>query len=130
MPDKLCNACGQYIPAKDQDIEGFHKPLLCDANDGINTLPIKLIENKIKDTAPAGAKVEWQYPGYISIVLTNGTEIAFGESLADDTGYTWNDFTADGTNRYADYIPDLNDVDLIVNKLWEQTAHLLETKGE
>jgi hypothetical protein len=95
-----------------------------------NTLPIKLIENKVKDTAPAGAKVEWQYPGYISIVLTNGTEIAFGESLADDTGYTWNDFTADGTNRYADYIPDLGDVDLIVNKLWAQTAHLLENKGE
>jgi hypothetical protein len=95
-----------------------------------NTLPIKLIEDKIIETAPAGVKVEWQYPGYISIVLPNGTEIAFGESLSDETGYTWNDFDREGYNRNADYIPDLGDVDLIVNKLWAQTAHLLENKGE
>ena len=92
-----------------------------------NTYPIELVIHKIKDTAAAGSKVEWQYPGYISIVLSNGVEIAFGERLADDTGYTWNDFTAYGTNRYADYIPDLKDVDLIVSKLWAQTAHLLES---
>jgi len=92
-----------------------------------NKLPIHLIEYAVKVTAPAGAKVEWQDPGYIPIVLSNGTEIAFGESLADDTGYTWNDFTPDGTNRYADYIPDLGDVDKIVNKLWEQTAHILKS---
>jgi hypothetical protein len=86
-----------------------------------------LIEDKIIATAPDGARVAFTFPGYVSIVLTNGVEIAFGESLSDDTGYTWNDYSADGTNRYADYIPDLGDVDLIVNKLWEQTAHLLES---
>lgn len=95
-----------------------------------NKLPIHLVEHAVKVTAPAGVKVEWQYPGYISIALSDGTEIAFGESLSDETGYTWNDYAADGTNRYADYIPDLGDVDLIVAKLWEQTAHLLEIKGE
>ena len=95
-----------------------------------NTLPIKLLEDKVRDTAPAGAKVEWQYPGYISIVLSNGTEIAFGDSLSHDTGYTWNDFDREGSNTSGDYIADLADVDLIVNKLWEQTAHLLEIKGE
>jgi hypothetical protein len=94
-----------------------------------NKLPIHLIEYAVKVTAPAGAKVEWQYPGYISIVLSDGTEIGFGESLSDDSGYSWNDFTPDGTNRYADSFPDLGDVDLIVAKLWEQTAHLL-TSGE
>jgi hypothetical protein len=92
-----------------------------------NAHPIKLIEDKIIATAPDGARVAFTFPGYVSIVLTNGVEIAFGESLSDDTGYTWNDYSADGTNRYADYIPDLGDVDLIVNKLWEQTAHLLES---
>ncbi len=95
-----------------------------------NTLPIKLIEDKIIETAPAGARVAFTFPGYVSIVLTNGVEIAFGESLSDETGYTWNDYAADGTNRYADYIPDLGDVDLIVNKLWAQTANILENKGE
>jgi hypothetical protein len=91
-----------------------------------NTWGILEILNKVKLTAPVGTKVEWQYPGYISIALSDGTEIAFGESLSHDTGYTWNDFTPDGTNRYADYIADLGDVNLIVSKLWEQTAHILE----
>ena len=95
-----------------------------------NTFGILEILDKVKATAPAGAKVEWQYPGYISIVLSNETEIGFGESLSEDTGYTWNDFDREGTNRYADSFPDLGDVDLIVSKLWEQTAHILEIKGE
>lgn len=101
-----------------------------DDNSSLNTLPIKLIEDKIVATAPAGARVAFTFPGYVSIVLTNGVEIAFGESLNDESGYTWNDYSPDGTNRYADYIPDLKNADLIVSKLWAQTAHLLETKGE
>lgn len=92
-----------------------------------NTWGILEILDKVKATAPAGAKAEWQYPGYISIILRDGTEIGFGESLSEDTGYTWNDFAPDGTNRYADSFPDLGDIDLIVSKLWEQTAHLLES---
>ena len=91
-----------------------------------NTWGIKEIMDKIKETAPAGSKVEWQYPGYISIVLSNGTEIAFGESLETDTGYSWNDFDLEGTNTYADSFDDLGDVELIVNKLWEQTANLIK----
>jgi hypothetical protein len=91
-----------------------------------NTWGIKEIMSKIKETAPAGSKVEWQYPGYISIVLSNGTEIAFGESLETDTGYSWNDFDLEGTNTYADSFDDLGDVDLIVSKLWEQTTKLIK----
>jgi hypothetical protein len=91
-----------------------------------NTWGIKEIMDKIRETAPAGSKVEWQYPGYISIVLSNGTEIAFGESLESDTGYSWNDFDLEGTNTYADSFDDLGDIDLIVSKLWEQTTKLIK----
>jgi hypothetical protein len=91
-----------------------------------NTWGIKEIMDKIKETAPAGSKVEWQYPGYISIVLSNGTEIAFGESLESDTGYSWNDFDLEGTNTYADSFDDLGDIDSIVNKLWDQTTKLIK----
>ena len=94
-----------------------------------NKLPIHLIEYAVKVTAPATAKVAWNYPGYISITLSDGTEIAFGES-SDESGYSWNDYSPEGTNRYIDYIADLGDADLIVSKLWEQTAHLLEINGE
>ena len=90
-----------------------------------NTYPIELVMHKIKDTAPAGAKVEWQYPGYVSIVLENGREIAFGESLSSDTGYTWNTYELDGTNGLADSIEDLKDTGLIVSTLWAQAKTLL-----
>jgi hypothetical protein len=89
-----------------------------------NTYGIKDIMDQIKLTAPDGAKVEWQYPGYVSIVLSNGTEIAFGESLESDTGYGWNDFDLEGNNRHASAFEDLKDIDLIVKQLWHQTAHL------
>ena len=101
--------------------------------DGIstgNTHPIHLIQHEIALTAPAGAKVSWCYPGYISIVLSDGTEIAFGESLESESGYGWNDYAHDGTNRYLESFEDLKDIKAIVNKLWEQTAHIIENKGE
>jgi hypothetical protein len=90
-----------------------------------NTFGIQEITEKIKETAPKGARIEWQFPGYVSIMLESGTEIAFGESLEKDTGYSWNDFDLEGTNTYADSFEDLKDIDLIVNKLWEQTAPLI-----
>jgi hypothetical protein len=90
-----------------------------------NTWGIQEILQKIKETAPLGARVNWEYPGYISIVLSNGTEIAFGESLEKDTGYSWNDFDLEGTNTYADSFEDLKDINAIVAKLWEQTAPLI-----
>ena len=89
-----------------------------------NTWGIQEILERVKQTAPLGAKVSWAFPGYISINLINGTEIAFGESLSTDTGYSWNDFDGEGNNTYADSFEDLKDIDLIVNKLWEQTAPL------
>jgi hypothetical protein len=69
--------------------------------------------------------VAWEYPGYISILLSNGIEISFGESLSDDTGYTWNTYELDGTNGLADSFEDLKDIDLIVSTLWEQAKTLL-----
>lgn len=89
-----------------------------------NTIDIQEITEKIKQTAPKGARVEYQYPGYISIVLDSGTEIAFGESLEKDSGYSWNDYDKEGANNYADSFEDLADIEAIVNKLWEQTAPL------
>lgn len=95
-----------------------------------NKYPIHLVQHEITLTAPIGATVRWSYPGYVSIVLSNGTEIAFGESLERDSGYSWNDYDREGNNRYADSFDDLKDIKAIVAKLWAQTAHLIENKGE
>jgi hypothetical protein len=90
-----------------------------------NTIDIKDIMERIIETAPNGARVAWTYPGYISINLIDDREIAFGESLESDTGYSWNDFDSQGCNTYADSFDDLKDINAIVNKLWEQTSHLI-----
>jgi hypothetical protein len=95
-----------------------------------NTHPIHLIQHEISLTAPIGAKVNWQYPGYISIVLSNGTEIAFGESLESDSGYSWNSYDVEGTSDYWNSFDDLKDIKAIVSKLWEQCSPLLKNKGE
>lgn len=94
-----------------------------------NTFNIQSVMQKIKETAPDGVKVNWEYPGYISIVLTNGREIAFGDSLEADSGYSWNCYELDGTNDRCDAFDDLKDLDAIVSKLWAQSASLLE-KGD
>jgi hypothetical protein len=101
--------------------------------DGIstgNTYPIHLIQHEITLTAPAGVAINWQYPGYISIVLNNGTEIAFGESLERDSGYSWNSYDVEGTSDYCNSFDDLKDIKAIVSKLWEQCSPLLKNKGE
>jgi len=95
-----------------------------------NVWGIKEIMGKIEETAPTGAKVQWQYPGYISIVLESGIEIAFGESLESDSGYSWNSYDLEGNSDYCDSFDDLKDIKAIVNKLWAQSAPLLENKGE
>jgi hypothetical protein len=89
-----------------------------------NTWGIKEILERVKQTAPSGARVSYEYPGYISINLVSGIEIAFGESLEKDTGYSWNDFDSEGYNHNADSFEDLKDIEAIVNKLWEQTAQV------
>jgi hypothetical protein len=91
-----------------------------------NTFGILDIMSKVKETAPTGSKVAWTYPGYISIVLSNGVEIAFGESLEKESGYSWNDYDLQGNNTVADSFGDLADINAIVNKLWEQTAPLIK----
>ena len=90
-----------------------------------NTYPIELVMHKIKDTAPAGAKVAWEYPGYISILLENGRELAFGESLESDSGYSWNCYDLDGTNNLVGAFNDLKDPALIVSTLWTQAKEII-----
>jgi hypothetical protein len=90
-----------------------------------NTVDIQEIMERVIETAPKGARVAYTYPGYISIVLESGTEIAFGESLENETGYSWNDYDLEGYNTHADTFEDLKSIELIVSKLWEQTAHLI-----
>ena len=46
-----------------------------------NKQDIHKVQALIESTAPQGARVAWQYPGYVSIVLSNGREIAFGDSF-------------------------------------------------
>jgi hypothetical protein len=91
----------------------------------MNTYPIELVMHKIKDTAPAGSKIEWQYPGYVSIVLSSGREIAFGESLESDSGYSWNCYDLDGTNNLVGAFDDLKDPALIVSTLWTQAKEII-----
>jgi hypothetical protein len=101
--------------------------------DGINKYnkyPIHLVQHEITLTAPVGTKVFWSYPGYISINLSNGTEIAFGDSLEEASGYSWNSYDLEGTSDYCDSFDDLKDIKAIVNKLWEQVAPLLKKEGE
>jgi hypothetical protein len=95
-----------------------------DDGESRNTFDILDILEKVKETAPKGAKVSWTYPGYISINLASGLEIAFGESLEKTTGYSWNDFNSEGYNHNANSFEDLKDIEAIVNKLWEQTTQL------
>ena len=101
--------------------------------DGIESThanPIHLVMHQIKLTAPIGAKVSWQYPGYISIVLSNGTEIAFGESLENDGQYSWNSYDLEGNSDHCNSFDDLRELDLISKELWNQTKQLLENEGE
>ena len=93
--------------------------------ESLNTWGIKDIMQRIIETAPNGARVAWTFPGYVSINLVDGREIAFGESLESETGYSWNDFDSQGNNTSANSFDDLKNIELIVNKLWEQTAHLI-----
>jgi hypothetical protein len=90
-----------------------------------NTIKIKDILAKVQETAPKSAKVSWEYPGYISIYLSNKTEIAFGESLESDSGYTWNDFDFEGTNKYAGGFDDLGNLDAIVSEFWNQASEVI-----
>jgi hypothetical protein len=98
-----------------------------DISNGGNTHPIHLVMHEIKLTAPAGAKVNWEYPGYISIVLSNGTEIAFGGSLESESGYTWNSYDINGTSEYCNSFDDLKDIKEIAKELWNQAALLLKS---
>lgn len=94
------------------------------------TWGIQEVMNKIKETAPQGAKVSWEYPGYISIVLENGVEIAFGESLESDGAYSWNTYDLEGNSDFCDSFADPKDIDTIAATLWVQTAPVLKKENK
>jgi hypothetical protein len=94
-----------------------------------NTCNIHDVMKAIINTAPQGVKVNYEFPGYVSIVLPNDYEIAFGDSLEKANGYSWNTYDAEGYSDYCDAFDDLGDTDSIANKLWQQAAPVLEKAG-
>ena len=93
-----------------------------------NKHDIHKVQNLIESTAPQGSRVTWSYPGYTSIVLSNGVEIAFGDSLDDESGYTWNSYELDGSCNHYGYFAEPATIEEIPNKLWQQAAALLPNK--
>jgi hypothetical protein len=55
QPSKLCSACGQYMPKEDQDLNGYHKPSICDANEE----GCQLCGNTIDDISTALIVLPW-----------------------------------------------------------------------
>lgn len=68
-------------------------------------------------TAPAGAEISWEYPGYINIILGDDT-LALGEHLSEDTGYNWNN----EEGNKAGEIASLEDATEIANTFWIQVS--------
>jgi len=95
-----------------------------------HNFPISDIQERITLTAPKGARVTWSFPGYISILLSDGVEIAFGESLESASGYSWNNYDVDGTNTYCNSFDDLASIDAIVSELWNQVSHLTNKEAK
>lgn len=107
---------------RDIELKEFDAPL------NKNKYDIHKVQQLIESTAPKGSRVTWSYPGYTSIVLSNGVEIAFGDSLDDESGYTWNSYDADGTCNHCGYFSEPATIEEIPNKLWQQAAALLSNK--
>ena len=89
-----------------------------------NKVSIETVFNEIKATAPEGVSVAWQFPGYISVLLPSGTEICFGEDQEADSGYSWNDFDAEGSNRMCGQFPDLGNAEAIAKEFWFQAKEV------
>jgi hypothetical protein len=106
------------------ELKEFDAPLNKNKHD------IKSVQALIESTAPAGSRVTWSYPGYTSIILSNGVEIAFGDSLDDESGYTWNSYDAEGTCNACGYFEEPAAIEDISNKLWAQSAALLPRKED
>jgi len=104
------------------ELKEFDSPLNKNRHD------IHKVQQVIESTAPQGARIAWEYPGYISIVLSNGREIAFGDSLDDESGYTWNSYDVDGTCNHCGYFAEFAAIEDIAVKLWAQIAHLLSNE--
>jgi hypothetical protein len=109
---------------RDIELKEFDAPLNKNKHD------IHKVQNLIESTAPQGSRVTWTYPGYTSIVLSNGIEIAFGDSLDDESGYTWNSYDVDGTCNHCGYFEEPATIEEIPNKLWQQAAALLPGKED
>lgn len=105
--------------SREIELKEFDAPLNKNRHD------IHKVQALIESTAPAGSKVYWSYPGYTSIILSNGVEIAFGDSLDDESGYTWNSYELDGSCNHFGYFAEPATIEEIPAKLWEQSAAVL-----
>ena len=87
-----------------------------------NTVSIESILERITATASANQTVTWSFPGYISITSKDGSEICFGESLEDSSGYSWNAMDAEGRETGCDSFDDLGNLEAIIVRFWSQVS--------
>jgi hypothetical protein len=87
-----------------------------------NKVSIESVLEQITATAPESVSVTWNFPGYISITSKDGAEICFGESLDDETGYSWNAMDFEGRETGCGYFEDLGTTEAIVTEFWSQTS--------
>jgi hypothetical protein len=85
-----------------------------------NKIDLETIIPEIQRFAPATVKsCTFEFPGYISIMFEDGHDISFGDSLSDDTGYTWQEAIEglEVDNGLFDELPTAEDIAI---ELWTQ----------
>jgi len=86
-----------------------------------NIVDIQDVLKVVKETAPKDASVTFdEIAGNIAIILSNGTEVLFGNSLDNEIGYTWSDCDIEGYNRNIGAFDDLGEAEAIVKEFWGQ----------
>jgi hypothetical protein len=85
-----------------------------------NKIDVQDLIPEIKKFAPETVKdVNYEYPGYIGIYFTDGHDISFGDSLSDDTGYTWQE-AIEGLEVDNGFFKELPTAEDIAIELWTQ----------
>jgi len=85
-----------------------------------NKIDVQDLIPEIKKFAPETIKnVSYEYPGYIAILFTDGHDISFGDSLSDNTGYTWQE-AIEGLEVDNGFFDELETAEDIAVELWTQ----------
>jgi hypothetical protein len=91
-----------------------------------NKIDIQEVLKAVQISEPQDFSVTWEYPGYIAISKKDmSIQIAFGDSLDDECGYTWNAIDIEGRELGCGSFEDLGSIQAIVVELWTQTAELV-----